>query len=179
MAHIYIFIMQEKKGCNRPVFADLHWLLSQQAKGSFQQLYQTELLAWTSLPGKKPLPQSLKNEGCLDHEGTYRPRNEYASKILSLHSHLSTLAVTIPESSTPVDLGRKTLCSYKSKQKRHLCRPKTQLCLVMDFFFFEHSPLTGMSSSILQDSVKIKIFTLHFLSLIHRNHRISRNSSCI
>lgn len=32
---------------------------------------------------------------------------KYASKIFSLHSHLSTLAVSLPESSIPVDLGSK------------------------------------------------------------------------
>lgn len=43
MAHIYIFIMQEKEAVELFLLTS-HWLLSQQAEGTFQLLYQTELL---------------------------------------------------------------------------------------------------------------------------------------
>lgn len=75
MAHIYIFIMQEKKGYSRPVFADYTLATFPVGRGQFSTFVSDwssgmKLNAWEETT---PIV-SEEWESCLDHEGTYRPR---------------------------------------------------------------------------------------------------------
>lgn len=75
MAHTYILIMQERDLAELLLLTSLS--RTQAAfpagrEGSFQLFHQTvfgiDLNIW-----EETAPACLKNKGCLDHDGTYRP----------------------------------------------------------------------------------------------------------
>lgn len=132
-----------------------------------------KLSAW-----KETTPIVPEEWEILDHEGTYRPQKNSSMHQKSFLCTHTSVHWQYHFQSPLYQLIWAAKTVYKNKQKRHLNRHKIQLCLMVDFFFYlEHSPFTGMNFPILQDSQCLSKNSN--LTLLHRNHRLSGNSSYI